>query len=316
MPAIEVKTPSQPPYRSGTARVVRVIGIIGRVFVGAGLLLLFYTAYLLWGTSVYTSGQQVEAKKSLDANPLVAEKDVKLGKIPPARPAQPVALGSPLWVIKIPKLGIETAVVEGVGKEELKKGPGHFPSCGQIGRTDDCVQESVYPGERGNVAISGHRTTYGSPFFNIHQLQPGDVIDVFSGPRVRYRYKVREQKILDPFRGFAEVEQHGRDELTLTTCHPRFSASQRLIIKADYMGASVVASTGSAGASAPSGSNAVVAPDVLFLAGIAIVSALASLGLSKRHKAWAVYIALGLAGAAGLWVGVFPRVLALLPANY
>jgi sortase A len=316
MSTLDVKSPAQPPYRSGTARVVRVIGIIGRIFVGAGLLLLFYTAYLLWGTSVYTTGEQNKAKVSLADNPLVAEQDIVRGKIPPARPAQPVTPGSPLWELRIPKLGIQTAVVEGVGKEELKKGPGHFPSCGQIGQRSDCVQEAVYPGERGNVAISGHRTTYGSPFFNIHQLQPGDVIDVFSGPRVRYRYKVREQKIVDPVRGFIEVEQHGRDELTLTTCHPRFSASQRLIINADYIGASVVASAGNAGGSTASGTNAVVAPDVLILAGIAIASALASLALSKRHKAWALYITLGMAGAAGLWVGVFPRVLALLPANY
>ncbi|MDT9165830.1 sortase, partial [Escherichia coli] len=77
-----------------------------------------------------------------------------------------------------------------------------------------------------------------------------DTVDFESG-RVRYRYRVREQKIVDPIAGFNVVEQHGKDELTLTTCHPRFSATQRLIVSADYLGASLVSAKPAAPGEAP-----------------------------------------------------------------
>jgi len=304
------------PHR-GTSRIVRIIGIIGRVFVLAGVMLLFFTAYLLWGTGVYTHRQQAKGKTALQANPLVSASQVAGGKIPPARPARPLPLGSPLFIIKIPKIALETAVVEGVGRDQLKKGPGHFPACTQVpsGSDTDCVQQTVYPGEHGNVAISGHRTTYGAPFFNLQQVDVGDVVDIVSGP-ARYRYRVRGQQIVDPTTGYNVVLDHGRDELTLTTCNPRFSASQRLIISADYVGASLVAANtpgGPGGASAP---RRELAANVIALAVLSVASAILSVALSKKYKIWALYASLTIIGAAGLWVGIFPRVLALMPANY
>ncbi len=303
------------PRRSAADRIVRVIGIIGRIFVAAGLLLLFFTGYLLWGTGVYTKQQQEDAAKTLDANPLVDQQGLSEGNIPPARPAQPAKLGDPLFSIKIPKIGLDTVVVEGVGREELKKGPGLFPDCG-AGLASDCVSDAKYPGENGNVAISGHRTTYGAPFFRLNELAPGDLVDFVSG-RARYRYKVRsEAEVVDPVAGFEVVEQHGRTELTLTTCHPRFSAAQRMIIHADYVGASLVSAPSTGARRGGAAKQPVVGADVLILASIALASALGSLGLSKKYKLTAAYIAIGIAGAAGLWVGVFPRLLLLMPANY
>jgi sortase A len=304
-----------PPRRSAADRIVRVIGILGRIFVAAGLVLLFFTGYLLWGTGVYTKQQQEDAKKTLATNPLVDQAAAATGDIPPARPPKDLPLGGPLFSIKIPKIGLDTVIVQGVGREELKKGPGLFPDCDEYGGRD-CVPEAKYPGENGNVAISGHRTTYGAPFYRIQELAQGDIIDFISG-RARYRYKVRGSEIVDPVAGFNVVLQHGKDELTLTSCHPRFSAAQRYIVHADYVGASLVAAPqgGPTGGGRPT-EQPVVGADVLILASIALASALSSLALSKRYKHVAAYIALGLAGAAGLWIGVFPRVLHLLPANY
>jgi len=306
-----------PPMRRGVSRVVRVIGIMGRIFVIAGLLLLFFTGYLLWGTGVYTHRQQAAGKKALSANPLVTDQQLAAGRIPPARPSHTLPLGSPLFTIKIPKMALETVVVEGVGREELKKGPGHFPSCSNVpsGEDTDCVQHTVYPGEHGNVAISGHRTTYGAPFFNLQVLGRGDVIDIVSG-RARYRYRVRQQQIVDPTTGFSVVEDHGRDELTLTTCNPRFSASERLIISADYVGASLVSAEQAGGPGGSSTPKRAVAANVIALASLSVASAIGAVALSKRYKIWALYAMLTIIGAAGLWVGVFPRVLALMPANY
>jgi sortase A len=307
--------PPAPRRRSRADLIVRVIGVLGRVFVAAGLLLLFFTAYLLWGTGVYTKQQQNHARQQLASNPTVSESDVASGgKLPVARPKKDPDLGAPLFSLKIPKIGLDTVVVYGVGREELKKGPGLFPGCDKV--RDECVQESKYPGEKGNVAISGHRTTYGAPFYRLGDLKKGDTIDFVSG-RVRYRYKVREQKIVDPVAGFGTVEQHGRDELTLTTCHPRFSAAQRMIIHANYEGASrVAASPGGSGGPAGGAAEPIIPADVLILASIALGSALASLGLSKRYRTAAAFIALTLVGASGLWIAAFPRVVALMPANY
>lgn len=309
---LDVRPP--PPRRTGS-RVVRIIGITGRVFVVAGLMLLFFTAYLLWGTGVYTKRQQGQAERAVAANPIVGAHQVSAGKIPAARPARQLPLGSPLFTIKVPKIGLDTVIVEGVGRDELKKGPGHFPSCSDVPRGTDCVQRSVYPGENGNVALSGHRTTYGAPFFNLQQLAPGDVIDIVSGP-ARYRYRVREQLIVDPTAGFNVVEDHGRAEITLTTCHPRFSAAQRLVIHADYQGASLISPATPGGRTGGDVPKREVASNVIALACVSVACAIGSVALSKRYKIWALYATLTIVGATGLWVGVFPRVLALMPANY
>lgn len=314
----DLRSTSEPPRRRARHIVIRVIGIAGRIFVGGGIILLLFTAYLLWGTGVYTKQEQKRAADVVARNPIVTEDKLAAGKIPPARPAEPAKLGEALFTLKIPKIGTETVVVQGVGREELKKGPGLFPDC-RASSGSECVDGAKYPGESGNVPVSGHRTTYGAPFFRLNELEKGDVIDFVSG-RVRYRYKVREQQVVDPIGGFEVVEQHGRDEVTLTTCHPRFSAAQRLIVRGDYVGASLVSAAPrvkAGGADAPTtASKPVVPADVLILGSIAGASALAALGLSKRYRFAAVYVSLVIAGSAGLWVTIFPRVLALMPANY
>lgn len=308
--------PFVPPRRKGRIdTVVGVIGVIGRIFVVAGVLLLFFTAYLLWGTGVYTKHQQNLLEERLRSDPVVSERSLTQGgKIPAARPDKAPKLGDPLFSIKVPKIGLDTVVVEGVGVEELKKGPGLFPDCTD-GESSECVAGAKYPGEDGNVSISGHRTTYGAPFFRLNELKKNDVIDFVSG-RARYRYRVREQKIVDPVGGFQEVEQAGRTELTLTTCHPRFSAAQRLVIKADFEGSSLVAASPSGRGPTQTGAPPVIPTDVIVLGSIAVASALASLSLSRKYRWTAAYVALGMVGAAGLWVGVFPRVLSLMPENF
>ena len=65
----------------------------------------------------------------------------------------------------IPSIGLDWIVVEGVQVADLKKGPGHF-------------HETPMPGQLGNAAIAGHRTTYGAPFFDLDDLEPGDLIEV------------------------------------------------------------------------------------------------------------------------------------------
>src|SRR3546814_8717472 len=76
---------------------------------------------------------------------------------------EPVPEGTAIAHIRIPKIGVDETIIEGVSLADLKHGPGHFP-------------ETPLPGQEGNAAIAGHRTTYGAPFNRINELVPGDEI--------------------------------------------------------------------------------------------------------------------------------------------
>jgi sortase A len=108
-------------------------------------------------------------------------------------------------------------VVEGVALPDLKKGPGHYP-------------ETPMPGQQGNAAIAGHRTTYGAPFFRLDELQAGDRVFVTT-KQGQFTYRVQDAKVVRPDQNEV-LAPSDANLLTLTTCHPRFSASRRLIVTA------------------------------------------------------------------------------------
>ncbi len=182
--------------------------VIGRGFIGLGTLILLFLMYQLIGTNVVTGRQQ----KAL-ASEIEEQWEVK--------PDEPPIPGGGMALIKIPKIGVDAVVVEGVEVEDLKKGPGHYP-------------DTALPGQLGNMVISGHRTTYGAPFYRLDELKPGDDILVYDakGP---YTYKVTESKIVLPTE-IGVIAPSSDARLTLTTCHPRFSAAKRLIIVAQLQG--------------------------------------------------------------------------------
>jgi sortase A len=140
-------------------------------------------------------------------------------------------------MLRIPKIGIDDAVVQGVGVSDLRKGPGHYP-------------ETPLPGQLGNAAIAGHRTTYGAPFNRLDELAPGDEIEVTT-LQGAYRYEVDEQKdadgnvsghvvvqpdqveVLEPTEN-ADVPGTNLATLTLTTCNPKYSAAERLVVRATW----------------------------------------------------------------------------------
>jgi LPXTG-site transpeptidase (sortase) family protein len=126
--------------------------------------------------------------------------------------------GQPLTRIEIPKLGVDTIVVQGTSPSALRAGAGHYPN-------------TPLPGQKGNVAIAGHRTTYGRPFNKVDQLRPGDKI-ILTTPVGRYTYSVtRLPWITDPW-DWSVVDKSTEPLLTLTACHPKGSARQRLIVRA------------------------------------------------------------------------------------
>lgn len=120
----------------------------------------------------------------------------------------------------IERIDLDTLVVKGVSTADLKRGPGW------IGWTD-------LPGPSGTCGISGHRTTYLAPFRDIDELVVGDTIDLFS-PYRRYRYRVTGSVVVRPDQ--TEVVAPGpRPALTLTACHPPYSARYRLAVMADLV---------------------------------------------------------------------------------
>jgi len=106
-------------------------------------------------------------------------------------------------------------VVFGVEDDKLEYGPGY-------------IVGTSLPGTGGNFAIAGHRTTYGAPFGNLDRVQLGETI-IFQTNTNEYKYKVVDVQIVSPTDNFV-LQNFGDDRITLTTCHPKFSAKQRLIV--------------------------------------------------------------------------------------
>ncbi len=123
--------------------------------------------------------------------------------------------------ISIPGIDLEWIVNEGTDTGTLKKGPGH-------------IVETSLPGNMGRCTISGHRTTYGSPFNRVEELQKGDLIYLETIRNDIFIYVVKEQIIVNPEDVYI-IRGAGKRELLLTTCHPKYSEAKRLIIIAELI---------------------------------------------------------------------------------
>jgi sortase A len=132
-----------------------------------------------------------------------------------------VETGDSLTRIKIPSIGLDTVVVEGVTPSALRAGAGHYPT-------------TPLPCEGGNVSIAGHRTTYGRPFGNLDQLKPGATIELTT-PIGGCVYQVSKDPFVVAPTDLSVIDPTGERSLTLTTCHPKGSAAQRLIVRATWV---------------------------------------------------------------------------------
>jgi sortase A len=128
--------------------------------------------------------------------------------------------GDSLTRIEIPDIDIDVVVVEGVSASALRAGAGHYPS-------------TPLPCEEGNVGIAGHRTTYGRPFHDLDLLEPGDEIRLHT-PIGTCTYRVTGWTIVSP-NDVGVIAGTGDNRLTLTTCHPKGSARQRLVLSAELV---------------------------------------------------------------------------------
>lgn len=285
-------TPPQQPLSQMGSLFTRILGTLGRFFISTGVIILLFVAYQLWGTGI----QEAQAQDGLrsdfetvlqEATVLVPEFEAASTPTATTIAAEPAPAiegsvdvpdkieaptstttsipkefleflfpegGEEVARLQIPAIEVDKIVVEGVQVSDLRKGPGRYSS-------------TALPGESGNAAIAGHRTTYGAPFHNIDQLLPGDEI-VVTNVLGRFVYEVIGQAetdrigfcdgfvpgeqtgdsidesglaghfIVDP-RDTCVLDDWGDNRLTLTACHPKFSARQRIVVTARLVGSPV-----------------------------------------------------------------------------
>ena len=204
---VETTPPTQ--ARGGWRTLVHWFGM-ACLMVAAGFA--GYIAWSLWGTGLHTAQAQdrlrTEFQQELEAEPA-----------DPSTATELVPLGDAYAQLLIPAIDVNFMVVQGTGYEDLKDGPGHYPD------TADPWDEA------GRVGIAGHRTTYQAPFFNLEKLERGDEITL----RTRYgsfAYEV-DRVFVIPSGGSGRVlVQTPRPTLVLTTCNPKYSSAERLIVTA------------------------------------------------------------------------------------
>jgi sortase A len=255
-----------------------------------GTVILLFVAYQLWGTSLAESHSQSVLRQQLDHELHRARSDAPttspttttpVGAVPePAPTTAAPGEGAPEAMIEIPKIGVNKIVVEGTNTPDLRQGPGHY-------------QGTPLPGQAGNAAIAGHRTTYGAPFYNLDALKPGDEIMVTT-PQGSFTYKVTRSLVVSPSNE-SVLAASATPELTLTTCTPRFSASSRLVVQAALFASTVAAAS-------PGTTTTTTTPAT----GLAVGSAAAD-GLAGGQGNWQPALLWGIAvlaaGAAVLLVG-------------
>lgn len=220
---------------------------IGWLLVVSGAVILLYVVYLLWFTGFETDRAQDDLADAWagQLTPDVAgdpdDEEAGAGDEgasddaeprDPQQPSTPPDTGGAFAALWFERDGEPILhedplyVIQGVTLDLLKSGPGHYP-------------DSALPGGAGNLAIAGHRTTYGSPFWSVDELRDGDTIHVVDRDRREWVYDYREQRVVQPVDTWVVADDPlgtARPTITLTTCHPRGSAARRLIVWGELQG--------------------------------------------------------------------------------
>lgn len=250
--------PSHRATRTTGDKVRFVLRGIGQTLITLGLVVLLFVVYEVWVTNIFAAHAQAKVTKQLKHEwkdgvdpllPLPGEKD----------PA--IKVGTGIGVLYIPRLGRDYhfTIVEGSDvptDADLEKGPAHY-------------RRTALPGQLGNFAVAGHRVGKGEPFLNLDKLRSGDAVvvetktwwyvyRVLGQPAGRDPQSVRQavttdgrielpgREIVEPSDGqvLAPVPDHigttaSEALMTMTTCHPKFTASHRMIVYAKLAGAPI-----------------------------------------------------------------------------
>ena len=303
-------TPLPSPPRD---RIGQIAGIAGKVLIGAGVIVLLFAVFQVFGTGYIESQHQSSLRstfeKQLQAAPpttttVVPGPPTTVGTLPTP------STGSPTAIIEIPLIHVNQVVIQGTNDAQLQQGPGHYTN-------------TPLPGQTGNVGIAGHRTTWGHPFYNLDQLKPGNKI-ILVTTYGTFTYHVTTSQIVAPS-DVAVLNPTPNATVTLTTCNPRYSAAQRLVVSAALFSSSTatIASSTTTTTSTPGKSTTTTTapvqssnsqswvPSVLLGLLTALLGA-ATLILKRRIKpAWAVYLVGGIVtfGALMFFFGAISQIL-------
>lgn len=212
--------------------MTRVVRGVGWLLLVSGAVVLLYVVYLMWFTNLGTSQAQRELAESWErttqgqgepTEDTDADADAEEEPGSDETAVEPGDAYAMLWFERDGARIVTDDplyVVSGVTLDDLRAGPGHYP-------------DSAAPGDDGNLGIAGHRTTYGAPFWSLDELREGDTIHVVDRDGQEWVYAYVEQRVVTPTDTWVVDEpdplELGAPTVTLTTCHPRFSAAQRLI---------------------------------------------------------------------------------------
>ena len=235
-------TSTTAPERPGLGR--RLARVAGWCFIVTGAVLLLYLVWLLWFTGISTAQVQDDLLEEFPGFEAAAGTDELFadtvdGADDPTLEGMEdgeVTASGAVAVLEFERPGSEArpvnpdplAVVAGTDDVALRRGPGWY-------------QRTARPGQPGNFVVVGHRTTYGAPFYDIDDILPGDLVHVTepSGRRATYRILAGDSDVSPGVRIIAPddlwvlnrdpLNQGEGTYLTLISCHPRFSAAQRIV---------------------------------------------------------------------------------------
>ena len=225
------------------------LGALGKVLITLGLLILAFVGYQLWGTGIEfranqdslgkdfaralststTVPESVVATAPIDTTPdsttagsVVSPTTTTTPEITAPTTTDRPRAGTLLASLEMPTISSKSLyIVAGVRTTDLKRGIGFYPG-------------TAPPGDYGNTALAGHRTTYGAPFENIDRLRSGDPLIITTIDGRRLVYLVERSEIVSPEDTTVLLQPDDTEQalLTLTTCHPKRSTKQRLVVHA------------------------------------------------------------------------------------
>lgn len=223
----------------------RALALVGELMIIAGALLGLYVVWQLFYTDIEANAVQEQTVKDLDwaytppitagtptpDGPETIPADLQMSPDTAPVMAEP-AFGTTFATFYVPRWGEDYVkpISQGVDRHEIldRLGIGHYPG-------------TAMPGGLGNFAISAHRTTYGKPFNRIAELAKGDFL-VVQTKDAWYVYSVTSHEIVLPTavqviapvpnQPGAEPDNH---YITLTSCHPMFSAAQRYVVHGELV---------------------------------------------------------------------------------
>jgi sortase A len=266
---------SAAPHVAGPGRTPRGL-VVGTSLTTIGVLLLGFLAHLLLLSSLSEQRDQALLRDQLRS-------EVRLGTAPVSLPIAP---GAPVAELVVPRLGLDTVVVQGTTSADLRHGPGHRAS-------------SPLPGQAGVAVVAGRRSAYGGPFAHLDRLRVGDLVTATTG-QGRFTFEVDDIR----HTGFPASLPPGDARLQLVTSEPAWTPDRVLVVSAVLVGGTLQpAATGlprtTAAELALRGDRDAAVPTVLWSAALLLLAVAGAVAWQRLARPL-------------VWLGTLPLAAALL----